>query len=530
MSLPPELQAVHDRLNTDLPYFMAEAPLLIKDKEGVVKPFVMNRAQRFIHARLEKQLKERGFIRACILKGRQQGCSTYVSARFYHKTTRKPGVSTFILSHEGKTTDKLFRMVKRYQENITPALRPAEGASNRNQLFFSELDSDYAVGTAGNENVGRGGTAQLIHGSEAAYWEKADEIQDGLLNSIGRVPGTEVILESTANGPIGLFYRKCQDALNGVGDYQLIFVPWFWQDEYEAPYNGEALSEDEETFLSQYLMEFPRAQALRKIMWRRVMVVDLRTGDNPKSGLAKFHQIYPSNPIEAFQTSGIGLMRPEAIMEARKSKIFDETAPLIIGVDSAGESDDSDRTIIAWRRGRHLEKVQKYARMGTMELAGILAKIINDEHPDMVFMDRGYGQGTIDRLHELGFRRQVIGVAFNERPLEPDIYLNKRSEILITLASWVNAGGVRIPDDDEIHADFAVLPIDQETSNGLKYLASKREIKKVLGRSPDIADAVALTFSYPVRRQTMGAVGGKNAVGGWTKKDGGKSPLKSRRR
>ena len=223
-------------------------------------------------------------------------------------------------------------------------------------------------------------------------------------------------------------------------------------------------------------------------------------------------------------------MRPEAIMEARKSKIFDETAPLIIGVDSAGESDDSDRTIIAWRRGRHLEKVQKYARMGTMELAGILAKIINDEHPDMVFMDRGYGQGTIDRLHELGFRRQVIGVAFNERPLEPDIYLNKRSEILITLASWVNAGGVRIPDDDEIHADFAVLPIDQETSNGLKYLASKREIKKVLGRSPDIADAVALTFSYPVRRQTMGAVGGKNAVGGWTKKDGGKSPLKSRRR
>ena len=531
MPLPPELEAVHHRLNTDLQYFMLEAPLLIKDKVGTVKPFVMNRAQKFIHQRLEKQLRERGFIRACILKGRQQGCSTYVSARFYHKTTRKPGVSTFILSHEGKTTDKLFRMVKRYQENIMEALRPSEGASNRNQLFFDQLDSDYAVGTAGNENVGRGGTAQLVHGSEAAYWEKADEIQDGLLNSIGRVAGTEVILESTANGPIGLFYRKCQDAMNGVGDYELIFVPWYWQDEYESEYRNETLTEEEEKFIAQYLSEFPRVQALRKIMWRRIEIVDLRTGDNPKSGAAKFRQIYPSNPIEAFQASGIGLMRPEAIMDARKSTVTDETAPLIIGVDSAGESDDSDRTIIAFRRGRRLEKVLKYTRMGTMELAGILANIIQTEAPDMVFMDRGYGQGTIDRLHELGFRRQVIGVAFNERPLEPDIYMNKRSEILIELGKWVNAGGVRIPDDDEIHADFSVLPIDQETSNGLKYLASKREIKKVLGRSPDIADAVGLTFAYPVRRAITGAAGPNRATaGGWAKKDGGKSPLKARRR
>lgn len=504
--LPPDLQKIHDRLDTDLEYFAERAPLLIKDKEGNLVPFRFNKAQRYIHSKLEEQLKKTGRVRACILKGRQQGCSTYVSARFYHKTTRRPGISTFILSHEGKTTAKLFRMVKRYQENIRGCLRPEEGASNVNSMTFPALDSDYSVGTAGNENVGRGGTAQLFHGSEAAYWEKADEIQDGALNAIGDVPGTEIILESTANGPIGLFYRKCMDALRGQGDYMLIFVPWFWQDEYERDYNGEELTPEEEQYMTQYLLpEYPKAKALRKILWRRYKIIDLKTADNIESGLLKFRQIYPANPIEAFQSSGISLIRPDAIVAARKSHVSDEFAPKILGVDPAGESDNSDRTTLVLRQGRAVTKFLRYSRMNSMELAGIVIKLIQQEDIDMVFIDRGYGQGTIDRLHELGYRDKVQGVAFNERPLDPDRFLNKRSEMIINVAEWINGGGVSIPDDDEFHADLSAMPIDSETSNGLKYIPTKREIKKTLGRSPDIYDALALTFAYPVRRKNYGS-------------------------
>lgn len=522
-----DTNAVHYKLHSDFPFFAEHGPLMIKDKTGAIVQFTMNRAQRYIHRLLEDQIKRTGKVRALLLKGRQQGGSTYVNARFYWKTSRKKGTSTFILSHEGKTTDKLFQMVKRFHDNVHPALRPAEGASNTRQLRFPALESDYAVGTAGNEQVGRGGTAQLFHGSEAAYWEHAYAIQDGALESIGDVPGTEIILESTANGPVGLFYEKCMMALKGLGDYILIFVPWFWQEEYIRPYNGETLSEEENLYVAQYLMEFPRAEAMAKIMWRRAKIVDLSTGQNIETGLAKFRNIYPSNPIEAFQASGVGLVRPDAIMAARKSQLVDEVAPRVAGVDPAGDSDTSDRTVIAIRKGRHLEKVIKFNRMRPMELAGILAGLIDKENLDMVFIDRGYGEGTIDRLHELGYTRKVQGIAFNERPSNPDLYMNKRSEILIAAATWLNAGGVRIPDDDEIHADLACMPLDEETSNGLKFLKSKREIRKILGRSPDIFDSIGLTFAYPVRRDLgVSTIFRKAGAVPGVKKHGG--PLQSR--
>ena len=145
----------------------------------------------------------------------------------------------------------------------------------------------------------------------------------------------------------------------------------------------------------------------------------------------------------------------------------------------------------------------------------------------MVFIDRGYGEGTIDRLRELQFGRHVMGIAFNEQALAPDLYLNKRSEIIMECAKWINARGVRIPDKDDIHADFASMPLDEETSNGLHFIKSKREIKKLLGRSPDIFDAVALTFSYPVRQSgdDLGRI--RKADGSRPASKAGGGPLRS---
>lgn len=509
---------VHHRLNTDLEFFAEHAPLLIKDKQGNLIKWKLNKAQRYIHSKLEEQLKTRGWVRALILKGRQQGCSTYLNGRNYHKTTRNRGISTFLLSHEGNTTNKLFDMVKRFQENVHPALRPVEGKSNTRQQVYSALGSDFSAGTAGNEQVGRGSTSQIFQGSEAAYWEHAYAIQDGALESIALVPGTEVVLESTANGPVGLFYEKCMQALKGEGDYILIFVPWFWQDEYERDIpDGKTIAGDafvptteEEAYMATYFFAKPfpfdtevisRERALRKIAWRRAKIIEQSTGDNLESGFAKFRTIYPANPVEAFQSTGVGLFRPDAITAARASRITDELAPRVLGVDAAGDSDNADRTIITLRQGRHIIKRWKYTRMRPMELAGILAKIIDTERIDMCFMDRGYGEGTIDRLCEMGYRSRVIGIAFNERPLNPDRYLNKRSEMIIEYATWLNAGDVRIPDDDDGHAALSCIPLDEETSNGLKFIKSKREIKRSLGGALllDIVDADALTFAYPVR-------------------------------
>lgn len=530
---------VHERLNHDLEFFAVHAPLLIKDKTGNLISFRFNKAQRYIHAKLEEQLALRGWVRALVVKGRQQGCSTYLNARNYHKVTRRPGVTATLLSHEGNTTNKLFDMIKRFHEHVHPAVRPAEGKSNTRQLAFPDLGSDFSAGTAGNEQVNRGSTSQIFQGSEAAYWEHAYAIQDGALKSIALLPGTEIVLESTANGPIGLFYDKCMAALKGVGDYVLIFIPWFWQEEYARDVDASFKpTEEEEAYMAAYFFTRPfpfdttfisRETALRKIAWRRAEIVDLSTGENIESGRAKFRTIYPANPIEAFQATGVGLFRPDAITAARKSVLTDPDAVLIAGVDPAGDSDDADRTVISLRRGRHIEERLIFPRMRPMELAGIIAREIVDKRgAEMVFVDRGYGEGTIDRLREMGYGRRVMGIAFNERPLQPDIYMNKRSEIIIEYAKWINGGDVRIPDTDDGHAALACVPLDEQTSNGLKFLKSKREIKRMLGGALllDIVDADALTFSYPVRRDA-GENRIRKADGNRPASKAGGGPLKS---
>ena len=145
----------HELLQTNMPFFSKHA-LTIKNKEtGKLEPFVFNDAQEFLHNKIEKQLKHKSMVRIIILKGRQQGMSTYVAARFYHKCTRNKGKAVFILSHEFQTTGKLFSMVDRFQQNIPEALKPHTSTYNNRQIKFDLLDSEYTTGTAGNEDVGR---------------------------------------------------------------------------------------------------------------------------------------------------------------------------------------------------------------------------------------------------------------------------------------------------------------------------------------------------------------------------------------
>lgn len=80
--------ALRQRLKDDFEFY-APRCLRIRTKEGAVKPFHLNQAQRYIHERLEQQKRELGYIRAIILKGRQQGCSTYVEGRFVWRTTHR---------------------------------------------------------------------------------------------------------------------------------------------------------------------------------------------------------------------------------------------------------------------------------------------------------------------------------------------------------------------------------------------------------------------------------------------------------
>lgn len=482
---------MHEKLNNNLEFF-AKHCLKIKPKEGDVKPFIFNKAQKYLHYKLEQQLARTGRVRALILKGRQQGCSTYVAARFYHKATRQKGKSVYILSHEAATTTKLFNIVKRYHEYIPEVARPETEKCNDRSIIFS-VNSEYTVGTAGNKNTGRGGTVQLFHGSEVGFYENTDELQTGLLQSIADMPGTEIILESTANGMGNFFHRMCMGAMKGENDYELIFIPWFWQDEYyKEPPSDFQLTDDEKALKATY--ELSDGQ----IYWRRLKIASLTGGE------WKFKQEYPCTPDEAFQVSGNSMISSEAVMAARKRPLYPHEHAAVIGACDPARSGDRIPRMI--RQGRNLINYEVHCPltdgvMTTTQLAGLIAKDIVQYNVDVYFVDCTNGWGVVDLLHDMGFKHVVRGVVFSETKslLEPNRFVNKRAEMMVAVRDWFETDEPSIPDDDALHVDITAIPEPKETAAGKLYIVPKDKIKEQLGMSPDLMDTLALTFAFPVR-------------------------------
>ncbi|NTX58673.1 hypothetical protein [Myxococcus sp. CA039A] len=338
--LSPREKAIRQRLKDDFPHY-AEKCLRIRPKEvsGAELPRLkLNKAQLYLHERLEVQLRKTGRVRAIILKGRQQGCSTYVEARFYWRVTHRKGVSAYILTHEDPATANLFKMAKTYHEHCPALVKPTTSASNAKELLFDKLASGYKVGTAGSKGTGRSSTLQYFHGSEVAFWPNASGHMRGVLEAVGNVPGTEIILESTSDGPQGLFYRLCLAAQKGENEYELIFIPWFWQDEYRLAVPAGFERTSEEVRYAE-LCHQVHGYALDdgQLAWRRSKVSGF------EKGVADFRREYPATVEEAFKAAAVGaLWTPETLENARAPKPVDaEGKPLpmvrvVVAVDPAG--------------------------------------------------------------------------------------------------------------------------------------------------------------------------------------------------
>jgi len=478
--------------------FYSRNCLKIRTKDKGLQPFVLNDAQEYIHKRLEGQLKEAGKIRAIILKGRQQGASTYVGGRFIHKTTHNKGVRAFILTHDGESTNALFEMTERYHQNLPSYVKPTTSAANAKELHFGVLDSGYKIGTAGNKAVGRGQTIQYFHGSEVAFWLNASEHTKGIMQAVPDADGTEVIWESTANGVGNFFHEQWKLAEKGLSEFQAIFVPWFWQAEYKKVVPEEISFDDDEIFLSEvYSLTF------EQLFWRRMKIAELTT--DGVDGSKAFKQEYPMNAAEAFQVSGgAGLINADACLSARKNKVKGSGA-LIVGVDP---SRGGDRFAIVRRQGRKMYGMEAYKGEECDKLGknvAICKEILDTidaeagKVPDMMFIDFGSGADIVDRLHELGYKGRVKAVHFGSTPLSPKKYKNKRNEIWGEMADWLVDESLppEIPDDDEMQADLCASPYERD-SNDRRVLWAKDRIKSKYGFSPDYGDAGALTFTEPV--------------------------------
>jgi transcriptional regulator with XRE-family HTH domain len=483
-----------ERLATDYEFFAAEA-LRIRVKRGAIEPLIFNRAQRHIHAALETQKARTGKVRALILKGRQQGCSTYVGGRYYHRASHHRGLKVFILTHEEQATKNLFEMVERFHDHCAQA--PSTSVANASELRFDELDSGYKIGTAGTKGIGRSATVQLFHGSEVAFWPFAQSHAAGVLQAVAEEPGTEVILESTANGVGNLFHSMWRDAESGASDYIAVFVPWFWQEEYRKPLpTGFLLTAEEHDYAALYELD------IEQMAWRRSKIAELKDA-------SLFAQEYPATAAEAFQMSGHDSFIPPALIARARKAVCEESGPLVIGYDPAWLGED--RHTMAWRRGRRVLKVESRMKLDTVEAAGWLKQVIDRDRPVKVFIDvGGVGAGVYDQLRHMGepYSEIVEAVNFGSPPFEPTPLdeqgrpsggpLNRRAEVWGKSKEWLELpGGVQIPDSDSLQAD-ACGPTYRYDSLTRLALERKEDMRRRGLRSPDEWDAVALTFAKPV--------------------------------
>lgn len=484
------------KARSDLGTFASEY-LKIRDKLGNITALHLNETQMRLHEKLEEQRREKGYVRSLILKGRQPGVSTYVAARFYQRTSLNRGVATYILSHEQSASNNLFDIVDRYQRHNP--LAPHAGTANVKELVFDRLESSYHVATAGAKEGGRGRSITLFHGSEVAFWANAAGHFAASVQAVPLAEGTEVILESTSNGVGGEFYERWQDAESGRSPYVPIFLPWFWTAEYaREPDAGFSLSNeaDEGTMSEQEYAE-TFGLSLAQMAWRRDKINELRSAE-------AFRREYPATASDAWTApaghepyiDGIWVLR------ARK-RTTEGTGPLVLGVDPA--SMGGDRFSVAARRGVEVQWVRYRNKIDHLEGVQWVRDLIDKYQPARVNIDAGnIGHAIVTGLKSIGphYANIVRGVNFGStsehkmaRPKVPGP-ANRRAEMWQRMREWLmEEEGAALPDDEALQTDILAPRLKPKLNNDF-LLESKQDMTRRGVRSPDLADAVALTFAF----------------------------------
>lgn len=184
-----------------------------------------------------------------------------------------------------------------------------------------------------------------------------------------------------------------------------------------------------------------------------------------------------------------------------------KVAPKIIGVDPAGEG--KDKTVFVVRHGDAVLKIETLTNTDAMFVVGRLRQLVKDQSVqrddgvDAIFVDStgGYGAGVISRWQQLGYEEDIFGVNFSSAAINDEAYANKRAEMWAKTALWLKQGTAVLPDVKLLLRDLTAVRYKYDSRNRLQ-LERKDELRKRLGASPDIGDALALTFAADVERKT----------------------------
>lgn len=345
--------------------------------------------------------------------------------------------------------------------------------------------------------------------SEVAFWPDAAEHASGILQAIGLVPGTEVFMESTADGIANYFYEMWQSAeppreemsVDGNG-YVRVFIPWFWEPGYtmEAPEDFK-LTEEETQYAYMHDLD------VDQMFWRRRKIGEMDNDPN------RFKRDYPATPEEAFEASGDAiLIRSDLVAMARrrgKDRTYQAIGSVVMGVDVARQGDDATAFVI--RQGRVILHRERMVGAGAHLVAGRLLQLKSQFGVDHTFLDGtgGYGTAVYDVLADRGKEADTTCVHFSSAADEPERFNNVRTEMWWRVREWMLAGAA-VTDDPDWGRDLCAPQYKYQRD--MIALESKDDIKKRIKRSPDVGDALALTFRFPVQAGGQGGYHEPNVI------------------
>ena len=224
------------------PEKLIELVFIVVDKNQKTMPFFLNDVQQnFIDTLNQaKEDYEAGIITdisLLILKGRQQGFTTVVTALQLAYSITHRNFQGFTLADKSDNSEAIFQNKAKFPYSQLPdVLKPTEKFNNRKQLLFEKINSSWAVDTA-TKDVGRSRTVNFFHGSECAFWKDGIAPIQGALGE-AFTKNCIKIYESTANGYND--YQKMWDS----GVHINCFYEWWKTKEYHIAFRNEEMMQD----------------------------------------------------------------------------------------------------------------------------------------------------------------------------------------------------------------------------------------------------------------------------------------------
>jgi hypothetical protein len=187
------------------------------------------------------------------------------------------------------------------------------------------------------------------------------------------------------------------------------------------------------------------------------------------------------------------LISGEAVEKCQKHQAEGfEFQPKVMGVDIARFGENS--SVICIRQGRKVYDLEVLPKMDLMATAHQIAERIKEVRPVQTFIDgSGIGAGVVDRLRQLNF--SIVDVNGGNSSLNPR-FLNKRAEMWWEGKEFIE-NLCELPNDSRLRDELTCVEYDF-TDKGRIRLDRKSDIMEQYGFSPDRADALMMTFAYPI--------------------------------